>query len=100
MPASINPNEFPAVATQSKDGTDSNEPRWISKSGVSLAAQRISSAVSFPRVAIMKRILIHLARQRLRACLKNPLGADEKRLRFEGFCYKLEPPHVGSYNFK
>ena len=40
--------------------------------------------------------------KRQRACLKSPfvVGADVRRLKFEGFWHKLEPPHVGSYIFK
>src|SRR5690349_8679496 len=60
IPASIKPKELPAVAIQSKEGSDSKEPRKTSNPATSLAAQRISSAVSLLRVAIIKRMLLPL----------------------------------------
>jgi hypothetical protein len=60
IPASMRPNEFPAVATQSKLDRDSKEPRCTSRSGTSLAIQRISSAVSLLRLATMKRMLVKI----------------------------------------
>src|SRR6516225_7738194 len=56
IPASMRPNEFPAVATQSKLDRDSNDPRCTSRSETSLAIQRTSSAVSLLRVVTMKRM--------------------------------------------
>src|SRR6185295_18879354 len=62
---------------------DSKDPRWISKSGTSRQAQRISSAVSLPRVAIIKRIAGDIQTSRSRRCGKrlDRLGSLFRRLR-------------------